>query len=355
MPLDRPDLSNVAPDVRAYIELLEAALADLQAAESDERDAPSEPSEPPTTINVVTISAAGPAKRTPRHFYSRRRRGGMGVFGLETSDQDPPAFLLLAEQDAWLTLITNQGRAFRLPVAEIAETPVNGRGRTLLDRFPLRDQERPSLFFVDPLDERQAAYLALVTQRGQVRRIGYQYLGKNLQSGTVLYNVTENVTENAAEGGAPIAACWTSGGDELMIVTQAGLGIRFGERLVPVRGCLGMRVDPNDRVIGIAAAPSDGGVFLLTHEGKGTIRLLAGFSPNKEPGGGGKVAIKAERVVAAVGTAAQDDLFALSRLGKIIRFQAAEIPAKEGVVQGVNCMSLRADECVIGVCSPGPR
>ncbi len=346
MLLDRPDLSDVAPEIRAYIEALEAALSDAQTAAEDDRDqTPLEPSEPPTTINVITISAAGLAKRTPRHFYSRQRRGGMRVYGLETSDQDPPAFLLLAEQDAWLTLVTDQGRAFRMPVAEIVETPVNGRGRPVLDRFPLRGDERPALFFADPLQERQSAYLALVTQRGQLRRIGYQYLGKNLQSGTALYNV--------AEGGAPTAACWTSGNDELMIVTRAGLGIRFNERLVPVRGCLGMRVDPSDRVVGIAAAQPDGGVFMLTHEGKGTIRLLSGFSANKEPGGGGKVAIKAERVVAAAGAAAEDDLFALSRLGKIIRFQAAEIPAKEGVVQGVNCMSLRADECVCGVASPG--
>jgi DNA gyrase subunit A len=91
----------------------------------------------------------------------------------------------------------------------------------------------------------------------------------------------------------------------------------------------------------------------LTHEGKGTIRLLSGFGANKEPGGGGKVAIKAERVVAAPGAGPQDDLFVLSRLGKVIRFQAADVPAKEGVVQGVNCMNLRADECVACIASPG--
>lgn len=346
MALERPDLSNVAPAVRAYIEALEAALADLQAAAEDEgRETALEPSEPPTSINVITVSAAGLAKRTPRHFYARQRRGGMGVFGVETNEQDPPAFLLLADQGAALTLVTDQGRAFSLPVAEVVETPVFGRGRPLLERFPLRDGEQPALLFADPLEERQSAYLTLVTQRGQVRRIGRQYLGKNLQSGTVLYNV--------AEGGAPAAACWSSGGDELMIVTRAGLGIRFGERLVPVRGCLGMRVDPGDRVVGVAAAPLDGGVFLLTHEGKGTIRLFSGFSANKEPGGGGKVAIKADRVVAAQGVALRDDLFLLSRLGKAIRFQAAEVPAKEGVVQGVNCMNLRADECVACVTSPG--
>ncbi|HXF64116.1 MAG TPA: DNA gyrase C-terminal beta-propeller domain-containing protein [Caldilineaceae bacterium] len=342
MLLERPDLSNVSPDVLAYIEALEEAL---RQATGEDDSGPPEPSEPPTTINVITINAGGLAKRTPRHFYTRQRRGGMGVFGLETNDPDPPAFLLLADVSASLTLVTDQARAFRLAVADVAETPVSGRARPLAERFPLRAGERPALFFADPLPGKRGAYLALVTRRGQVRRIGQQYLGKNLQSGTVLYNV--------AEGGAPAAACWTEGSDELFIATRTGLGIRFNERLVPVRGCLGMRVDPSDEVIGIAAAPPDGGVFLLSHEGKGTIRLLSGFGANKEPGGGGKTAIKAERVVAAVGANPQDDLFILSRLGKVIRFAAAEIPAKEGVVQGVNCMSLRADECVAAVASPG--
>ena len=113
--MQRPDLVGVAPEVVAYIERLEQALEDLQAQGGEESErAPSlEPSEPPTTINVVTITANGVGKRTPRHFYSRQRRGGMGVFGMDTSEDDPPAHLLLADQSAGLVLVTDQGRAFR--------------------------------------------------------------------------------------------------------------------------------------------------------------------------------------------------------------------------------------------------
>ncbi len=143
--------------------------------------------------------------------------------------------------------------------------------------------------------------------------------------------------------------CWSSGNDDLFIVTRTGQAIRFAERLVPVRGCLGLRVDPGDRVTGVSATGADGGVFLLSSDGKGTIRQLSGFGANKAPGAGGKVAMKADAVVGAVAVPASGppvDLFAISRLGKIIRFQVNEVPAKEGVVQGVNCMNLRADDCV---------
>jgi DNA gyrase subunit A len=107
-----------------------------------------------------------------------------------------------------------------------------------------------------------------------------------------------------------------------------------------------MRVDPDDAVVGIAASAANGGVFLLSADGKGTIRLLSGFAGNKSPGASGKTVMKTEALVGAVAVDQQSDIFAISRLGKIIRFRAAEVPAKEGVVQGVNCMNLRADYCV---------
>ncbi|MBE2239038.1 MAG: hypothetical protein IAE81_14705 [Caldilineaceae bacterium] len=335
--MERPDLSGAAPDVLMYIAALEAELELLRAQEeASHSEALFEPSEPPTTVNVITISAAGVAKRTPRHFYGRQRRGGMGVFDLDAPEGDAPAFLTLAEADAGLIVLTNQGRTFRTPVADIVEREVRSRGEPLVARFPMRPDERLAL--ITPDASGGGAFLVLVTERGHVRRIARQYLGAGLQAGTVLCD--------PREGGAPAAACWSSGNDELFIVTRSGQAIRFAERLAPVRGCLGLRVDPNDRVVGVAATTAEGGVFLLAQDGKGTVRLMSGFTANKSPGAGGKVAMKAETIVGAVAVDDHSDIFIISRLGKIIRFRASETPAKEGVVQGVNCMNLRADECV---------
>lgn len=336
---ERPDLSGLPASVLAYIEDLETELAHLRAEESTavRNELPLEPSEPPTTIQVISMSAAGVAKRTPRHLYFRQRRGGMGVFDLDAPEEDAPAFLLMADVGGGLILVTNQGRVFRVPVRDIPEREVRGRGESIVARFPLRPGEQVAVVVADtPLQA--GAFLVFVSERGQVRRIGKQYLGPNLQAGTVLHDVRE--------GGTPAAACWSSGNDELFIVTRQGQAIRFSERLVPVRGCLGLRVEPGDQVAGVAATDADGGVFLLSADGKGTIRQLSGFTANKAPGAGGKVAMKADAIVGAVAAGEGTDLFAISRLGKIIRFQAAEVPPKEGVVQGVNCMNLRADECV---------
>ncbi len=337
--MQRPDLTGLAPDILAYIEMLEAEIESLRSeGDSEQRiDAPLEPSEAPTSIHIITVSAGGVAKRTPRHLYLRQRRGGMGVFDLDTPENDPPAFVVMADVTASLILLTDQGRAFRLPVSEVTEREVRGRGESLLARFPMRSDERLAIVTTDtPVDG--GSFLLLVTERGQIRRIARQYVGSSLQPGTVLCD--------PRDGGAPAAACWSNGADEVFIVTRSGLAIRFSERQVPVRGCLGLRVNPGDRVVAVAAPPADGGVFLLSQDGKGTVRLMPGFSANKSPGSGGKVAMKADVVVGAHSIDAQSDLFAISRLGKMIRFQVSEVPAKEGVVQGVHCMNLRSDECV---------
>jgi DNA gyrase subunit A len=148
------------------------------------------------------------------------------------------------------------------------------------------------------------------------------------------------------EGGPPAAACWTPGDAELFLATRQGRAIRFSERQVPVRGCLGMRVDRDDAIVGVAAVPADGGVFMATDDGKGTIRLMSGFSANKSPGASGKVGMKTDTLLGIATAQPGEDFFLISRLGKIIRFAADEVPAKDGVVQGVNCMNLRADSCV---------
>jgi DNA gyrase subunit A len=336
---ERPALEGLPAEVIAYIEALEGELERLadEGGPAGRLEAPLEPSEPPTTFQVITISAGGVAKRTPRHLYLRQRRGGMGVFDLDTPENDPPAFVLIADLGAGLILFTNQGRVFRLAVNDIAEREVRGRGESILARFPLRADERLTLVTADT-PPAAGSFLMLVSQRAQVRRIARQYLGPNLQSGTMLYDVRD--------GGPPAAVCWSSGNDELFILTRQGQGIRFGERLVPVRGCLGMRLDPGDDVVGVAATGAQGGVFMLAADGKGTIRQLSGFAAVKAPGAGGRTAMRADAVVGCAAVNEGSDVFAVSRLGKIIRFQAAEVPAKEGVVQGVNCMALRADECV---------
>ncbi len=344
--MNRPDLSSVRLDVVAYIEALEADLARQreldQSTGAADPELPLESNEPPTTLNVITVSINGVAKRTSRHLYGRQRRGGMGIFDLELADVDHPAFLTVADAAHDLILLTTLARAYRLPVSRVNEAPVRARGASLLSDLTFQPGER--LAAVLPAGRGSA--VALVTEKGYARVLPAHVVGPAMAPGTILFRT--------AEFGALAAACWTSGDGDLFVATQQGLAIRFPERALPLPGGLAIRLEAGDRVVAAEAVrpPEGASIFLLGADGRGTIRLMAGFAPNKAPGGGGKVAMKTDHLVGALAVAAQDDLFIWSRLSKIIRFSASEVPAKEGVVQGVNSMALRADVCAVVTASP---
>ncbi len=344
MHTERPDLTGVSPEILAYIEALEAEVAAQMAPQSaqtrparqDAVESAPEPSEPPTTVNVITISTAGMAKRTPRHLYGRQRRGGMGIFDLDTPEDQPPALLTIADESQYLILFTDQGHTYRLPVNQLPESPVRAKGTSVSSLIALLPGER----IVAALPETADEAVALVGERGWVTSVKASFVGKSMIPGVSYFDTTKR--------GPLAAACWLpSINDDIFIATRQGIGIRFVARRIPTNGCLGIRLAKGDVVSAAAPANDDSGVFLMSGDGKGTIRLMQGFTANKSPGGGGKVALKTDHLVSAapVDTSANaTDLFVISRNSKIIRFQVDEVPPKTGVVQGVNCISLRADE-----------
>jgi DNA gyrase subunit A len=274
MDLSRPDLSALDPDVRAYIEALEAELARLQpkpaarrrSADEDETvpTGPAEPDEPPTTRNLISATASGLAKRTPRHLYSRQHRSGMGVFDLDSPDDQPPSVLTVADESENLLVITSQGRAFRLPVAAIPEAPVRSRGENILSRFQLNEAETLAAL----LPDRAEGYLALLSQSGMVRLLRHHVFGEYMKPGTSLYDFKIF---------GPLAAVsWTPGDGDLFIATRSGRGIRFSEKSVHPQGSQGIRLAEEDLAVAITPVYDDSAVMMLTRQGKGPNRRILG-------------------------------------------------------------------------------
>jgi len=352
MGTQRPDLSLVSFAIREYIEKLEDEITRLRGENlpSRERSTTSTredavtlpetaPPEPPTTIQVITLTASGLAKRTPRHHYLRQRRGGMGIFDLDAPEGDPPAILILADLSQHLLIFTNLARAFRLPVSLIEETPVRGRGGSIVSRMNLQPDEH----LVAALPDEAHGAVALVSSHGMVRHLRHHIFGEYMKPGTVLFDPGKH--------GMLSATCRTPGDGDLFIATRQGKAIRFSEKLVPPQGGAGIRLEKGDSVAAVASANDDSRVFLVDEIGRGTLRLMSGFAANKSAGGAGKTAMNTDCLAAALHVEEPGDIFMISRWSKIIRFSLAEIPPKEGVVQGVNCMSLRADEVVaVAVC-----
>lgn len=348
--MQRPDLSQTAPEVRGYVEWLEGENARLRAAaleaeeggdgEAAEALPPLEPSEPPTTRNVVVITRSGLGKRTPRHLYLRQRRGGMGVFDVEAEDDDPPATVLVTEERSDLLVLTSRGRAFRLPVYFLDEAiAVRARPQPFMVSVPLADGEQWAV----AVPAQTQGHLAVVSQQGFVRVLPGHLFSETMRVGLAVYR--------PEEAGPPVAACWAPNGEsDLFVATRRGIAVRFPLKQVPTPGGPGIRLEAGDSVVAITAvkpaAAGDTGVLLVGADGRGTIRLMSGFTANKAPGAGGKLALKTDALIGAAAVDEADDVFILSRQSKVIRFKAGEIPPKEGVVQGVNCMGLRADQCL---------
>jgi DNA gyrase subunit A len=356
MSLTRPNLDQVDPDVIAYIEYLEGELAKLHQEKSaavlrphieiredlDTSIPIAEPEEPPTSVNVIVATSNGLIKRTPRHLYARQRRGGMGIFDIESPDFDPPSLLTLADQAQTLLVLTDQARAFRLPVNSIHEAPIRARGESIVNKFDLDSAEKIAII----IPEQAQGYLALLSQSGIVRLLRHHVFGEYMKPGTNVYDFKKF--------GPLVSASWTTGDGDLFIATRKGLAIRFSEKLISPQGTQAIRLTSGDMAVSVTHVSPDSGVFLLSDDGKGAIRLMTGFNPNKSPGGGGKVAIKTDRLICALNSDNQQDIFIITQLSKIIRFRVDEVPPKEGVVQGVICISLRNDLPVAVALNPLP-
>jgi DNA gyrase subunit A len=347
--MQRPDLSNINPSILAYIEYLEKKAGIRQQTGSREEDqralaehsAEPLPAEHENNYNIITISQDGKGKRTLRHLYTRQHRGGMGVFGMDLSGDDEPRLLAGAEEGQNLLFFTSKARVYRQPIHMIQQEQVNSRGAPVAERFGMEPDER----LIAILPEQAKGYVALVTESGRVRCLRHHLFGEHMRPGTEMFKFNEV---------GPLASvCWTNGDADLLIITQQGMGIRFGEKSISPQGDQGIRLSQDDKVVAITPVYPDSLVFIASSDGRGTLRLMSGFAANKSAGGSGKIAIKSNKVVGAALVEPNDDLFLISGAGKVIRFPSSEVPPTEGVVQGVNCMGLRSDE-VVAVLKSGP-
>lgn len=290
----------------------------------------------PEDVMVLAITARGVAKRTPLNDYSTQRRGGIGVFDIQSGRDDLAAHLVATRASAALLVLSSRGRAFRIAVDSLPLTEVRGRGASLPDRLSFTADETVAavLALDDEADARNTVLIA--TQSGWLRSLHRSYVGGRLQPGTLL--------SDPKRGGPPAIMALSDGSGDVLMVLRSGLGYRFAERLISRDGVRGIQTHPDDRVIGLVPVAGDEDeVLLVTADGQGTRRQMAGFASNKSPGGQGKVIMKSDALAGAARVGPRDEALCISGLAKIIRFAADEVPAKSGNVQGVSVLDTRGD------------
>lgn len=346
--MQRPDLQNIPNEVIEYIEYLESLVPQKKSA--NVRQPIETPpvviplaEEAPSASQIINISNLGFAKRTPRHLYIPQHRGGTGNPDLQIEQDDTQKLLSVTNDGDTLLLFTNLGRVFRLPSNRLEEKSNRQPGDWVWDRIELQSSERIAAV----LPVIAAGYIAMVTRTGRVRTLRHHLFGEHMRTGMSVFS--------PAEHGEFVSACWTNGDQDLLICTKNGTAIRFSEKLVPPMGDQAIRLSESDEVVSITAVYPESDVFTATADGRGSLRQMSGFSANKSLGGGGKMLIKSDHVISSVAVKPDDHIFLLTKLGKVIRFPAAEMPVTDAPVQGVNCITLRGDEVISMIKSGRPE
>jgi DNA gyrase subunit A len=306
---------------------------------------------------VVTVSHKGYAKRTSTSSYREQRRGGKGVAGAGTLEDDFVEHLFIASTHSDLLIFTTLGRLYWLKVYDIPEAGRAARGRALVNLLRLREEE--GIAAILPVrDFRPELHIVMVTKQGYIKKTGLMEFNRPRRGGIIACTLNE--------GDVMIGAYLTGGAHDVVIATKQGMAIRFSESDVrpmgrSARGVIGMRLDAGDEVVGMAVALSaaEGGdaeadrtLLSVCENGYGKRSLLSDYRLQHRAGRGVIDIQTHERNGAVVGVCAVDDssgLMLITSAGKVIRTQAGGVSVIGRNTKGVRLIDLEPGEKVLAV------
>ena len=287
---------------------------------------------------VVTVSNLGYIKRLPVTTYRKQRRGGKGVTGMETKDDDFVRDLFIASAHQYMLFFTNLGRLYWRKVHELPKASRTARGRAIVNVLNLAPDENVTAFLpVRDLNE-EGRFVFMVTRKGTIKKTALKAFSNPRAAGIIAIDLDEGDT------------LWdtliTSGKDNILIATNQGLAIRFPEKDVrpmgrTARGVIGIRLQSGDFVVGVSLAEDEKTVLSVTENGYGK-RTKVGEYRLQHRGGQGIINIKTtERngnVVAMLTVDDDDEIVMVSTDGTIIRTGVHGISTIGRNTQGVKLM-----------------
>jgi DNA gyrase subunit A len=304
---------------------------------------------------VVTITSAGYAKRSPVDQYRAQGRGGKGIRGAATNEEDFVSDIFVASTLSYILCFTNTGRLFWLKVHRIPEMNRTARGRPLVQMLQLAQNERVlSLLAVDKFEE--GRYVVMVTKKGIIKKTDLMAFSNIRQSGIIAASFDE--------GDELMGAALTDGRSHIFMATREGQSIRFKEDDVramgrTARGVKGIELHGNDEVVGMEILPPeseegtvDYTLLSVTSRGYGKRTPIGEYRPQGRGGSGiinVKVGDKIGSLVTIKKVRSSDDLMVISNSGQLIRTPASSVSEMGRNTQGVRVISLDDNESVQGV------
>lgn len=292
---------------------------------------------------AVTISDTGYIKRQPVDTYRTQRRGGMGVLGMDTKEEDYVVDVFTASTHDILMFFTNKGRVYSLKVYGIPEASRQSRGKAIVNLLTLMPEE--SITATIPIKEYDDGQnLIMCTREGTIKKTALSAF-KNIRS-------TGIIAIGLDEGDELISVKMTSGDQEVLIATRNGKANRFSEKEVrpmgrQAGGVIGIRLLEKDKVVGMEVVSEGASILTVCENGFGKRTPVAGYTPHHR-GGQGMINIKTTLrnggVVAVASVTYDDQLLVVTRDGIMMRVKVKEIREISRYTQGVKIITLKSDD-----------
>jgi DNA gyrase subunit A len=300
---------------------------------------------------VVTITRTGYAKRTKTDLYRAQRRGGKGVQGANLRTDDIVEHFFVTSTHDWILFFTNKGRVYRAKAYELPEANRNARGQHVANLLAFQPSE--TIAEVITLKNYEVApYLVLATKHGLVKKSRLTDFDSNRTGGIVAINLRDD--------DELIDAALISANDDLLLVSRKAMSIRFtadDETLRPMgratSGVFGMRFNTGDELLAMAVVRDENAEILVATEGGYAKRTRVSEYPVQGRGGKGvltaRIVSTRGGLVGAVVVAPQDEIYAITSDGVVIRTNAVEVRRAQRQTMGVRLMNLPEGVNVVAI------
>jgi len=352
-------LEGVLADEAKVYEIVKEELLEVKAAYGDERRTQITVDEEADfevedliaeEEMVISISHEGYLKSVPVNTFRKQGRGGVGVAGMELKEGDYIDHLFITTTHHYMLFFTNKGKVYRLKVHQLPRMGRAARGRHVANLLPLAQDEKIAAVIATK-DFKEAEYLIFATRKGVVKKTPFLDYNTPLKSEGI-------IAINLADGDELIGVRQASEGEDVVLVTRNGMGIRFPQSDArpmgrATAGVKGITLKDGDIVLSMDVVHDAADLFLITEKGFGKRTTLSQFR-SQGRGGQGVIAMKTDGDrgrLAGVKVVRPDlhELVIVSNLGTTIRIDAESVSRQGRSAQGVRVMNLRAGDSVSAI------
>ena len=289
---------------------------------------------------IVTFTNDGYIKRQPASTYTAQRRGGKGIIGMTTKEEDFVDNVIVANSHSFLMMFTNTGKVHTKKVYRIPEASRTAKGTNLVNILQLEDNEKVTAV-IAVAEFNEGEYLTMVTKNGIMKRTLLSDFEYQRRGGKIAISLDE--------GDELLFVRHTKGATNILVASSYGMAVRFNEDNVRcmgrlARGVRGIRLQSGDKVVGLCLIEDDKYLLTLTEGGYGKRTSFEDFREMKNRGGKGvachKVSEKTGKLASVATVSETDDIMIITNEGIIIRTPVEGIPVYSRTAGGVITMRM---------------